>query len=335
MKDSVAFPVYRANDPQRGEGSFLGNAYWLLKSKVLYESLLYPYGLLKHARLLARCDRTQSHTYTCFFRTPSQLEALAGPVLEYLGDAARRRPLEILVLACSNGAEAYTLASFLKMRAPELHFRITAADLHQEMVESARAASYSEHEALHSLFIRPDFVARTFDKVGDRYVVKAEHRARVSFARANLLDPELPRQFPQADIITAQNVLFHLEPDDARRAFDNVVKLLRPKSVLLVDGMDLPLRVELTEKHGLEPLAYKLKEIYEESRVHTPPDWWRYYYGSEPYLPFRRDRARRYCTIFLKRPSAGDTSVAPERLEPTSGVLRSAASLRAAGSESR
>jgi chemotaxis methyl-accepting protein methylase len=301
MPGSVAFPEYQANDPSRGKGSLVGNAYWLLKSKVLYGPVLYPYGVLRHTWLLATCDRTQSHTYTCFLRTPSQLEALAGPVLEFLRASALGRPLEILVLACSNGAEAYTLASFLSKRLPQLDFRITAADLHQEMIESARAGSYSADEALQSQYIRPDFVAQTFDKVGERYVVKPEIRARVSFTQANLLDPELSKKFAAADIVTAQNVLFHLKPNDARRAFDNIVKLLRPTSVLLIDGMDQPLRVELTLRHGLEPLEFKSKEIYKESRVHTPIDWWRYYWGSEPYSPFRRDRVRRYGTIFLKR----------------------------------
>jgi chemotaxis protein methyltransferase CheR len=303
MLGSVAFPQYRASDPTRGKGSLVGNAYWFLKSKVLYGPVTYPYGVLKHERLLATCDRTQSHTYTCFLRTPSQLEAVAGPVLQFLGGRKLGRPLEILNLACSNGAEAYTFSSFLSQRLPDVDFRITAADLHQEMVESARAASYSEDEALQSEFIRPDFIERTFDKVGDRYVVKPEVRQRVTFTQGNLLDPKLHEKLASADIVTAQNVLFHLKPNDARKAFDNIVKLLRPKSVLLLDGMDQPLRVELTEKHGLEPLDFKMKEIYQESRVHTPLDWWRYYWGSEPYSPFRRDRARRYGTVFLKRPS--------------------------------
>ena len=183
MPGSVAFPEYRAIDPSRGTGSLVGNAYWFLKSKVLYGPVTYPYGVLKHERLLATCDRTQSHTYTCFVRTPSQLEALAGPVLDFLGAKSLSaeslgRPLEILVLACSNGAEAYTLASFLTKRLPDLDFHITAADLHQEMVDSARAGSYSEDEALQSQYVRPAFVMHTFDKVGDRYVVKPELKAR-------------------------------------------------------------------------------------------------------------------------------------------------------------
>jgi chemotaxis methyl-accepting protein methylase len=300
MPGSVAFSEYSATDLNRGKGSLLGNAFWFLKSKVLYGPVTYPYGVLKHAWLLATCDRTQSHTYTCFYRTPSQLEALAGPVLEALGGPALGRPLEIVVLACSNGAEAYTIASFLSRRLPGLDFKITAADLHQEMVEYGRAASYSEQEALQSEFIDAEFVSSTFDKVGDRYVVKPEIRARVSFTQANLLDEGLAKQFAPADVVTAQNVLFHLRPNDARKAFRNLVKLLKPRSALLIDGMDQPLRIELTREQGLEPVRHKARAIYRESRVHTPIDWWHYYWGSEPYSPLRRDRARRYGTIFLK-----------------------------------
>jgi chemotaxis protein methyltransferase CheR len=300
MPGSVAFTEYSASDLNRGKGSLLGNAYWFLKSKVFYGPVTYPYGVLKHAWLLATCDRTQSHTYTCFYRTPSQLEALAGPVLDYLGGAPKDRPLEIVVLACSNGAEAYTIASFLTKRLPALDFRITAADLHEEMIEYGRAGSYLPQEALQSEFIDKEFAESTFDKVGDRYVVKPEIRSRVTFKQANLLDEALAQQFAPADVVTAQNVLFHLKPRDARKAFQNLVKILKPRSALLVDGMDQPLRVALTSEQGLEPLRFKAREIYNESRIHTPVDWWRYYWGSEPYSPLRRDRARRYGTIFLK-----------------------------------
>src|SRR5690606_6383300 len=116
----------------RGRGSLLGNTYWYVKSRLVYGHVLYRYGVAKHAQLLATCDRTQSHTYTCFLRTPAQLEAVAGPVLKFLGAPEPGRQLQILVLACSNGAEAYTLASYLKQNVPDLDFRITAADLHEE-----------------------------------------------------------------------------------------------------------------------------------------------------------------------------------------------------------
>jgi len=301
MGASVRFVGYSAKDPTRRRRSLLGATYWFLKSRVVYDSLLAPYGVLRHKVLLATCDRTQRHTYTCFRRSPTQLEALVGPVFEFLGGAALGRPLEILVLACSNGAEAYTLASVLNKRLPGVDFRILAADLHPEMIEIASAASYAPEEALQSEYVTPEFVSDTFDIIDGRYVVKPEVRARVSFAQADLLSGDLHTRFGPADIVTAQNVLFHLSPSAARQAFGNIVKLLRPRSALFIDGMDQSLRIELTERHGLEPLAYKRRKIYDEIRVHTPLDWWRYYWGSEPYSRLRSRRKRRYGTIFLKK----------------------------------
>jgi hypothetical protein len=64
--------------------------------------------------------------------------------------------------------------------------------------------------------------------------------------------------------------------------------------------MDPALRVELSKAHGLSPLTHDLRRIYSETRVHTPSDWWNYYWGSEPYFPFRADKERRYATIFLR-----------------------------------
>ena len=212
-----------------------------------------------------------------------------------------RRTISSVTLACSNGAEAYTMASWLSRTVPSLDFHITAADLHQEMVQRCQEASYSAAEALQSEYITTDFVDSTFDKQGDRYVVKAHLRDRTTFMQGDLLDAQgLREKFAPADIVTAQNVLFHLQPDDCRRAFANIVSLVKPKGVLLLEGMDLDLRVELTKKHGLTPLAHDLRRIYSATRVHTPPQWWKYYWGTEPYLPFRRDKERRYSTIFFK-----------------------------------
>lgn len=67
--------------------------------------------------------------------------------------------------------------------------------------------------------------------------------------------------------------------------------------------MNLPLRVERTRAHKLKPLRYNTKQIYEQGRVHTPLDWWRYYWGTEPYSRFRTDRSRCYGTIFVNKQS--------------------------------
>ena len=309
---SVDYVGYRAKTPRtRARVSLPRRVYRFLKVNVLFNTLLRPYGVLRHRALCRTAARSQEHTYTCFLRSPVQLQALNDPVLEHLRGPWHREPaaagarpapgpLEMLVFACSNGAEAYTLASSLRSAWPALDFHIRASDLHQEMIDKARAATYSVDEVQHSDSITEEFIEATFDRVAGSYVVKAPIRERVSFVQANLLGTELSQQFGQADIVVAQNVLFHLDRPSATLAFEGLVKLLKPRAALLIEGMDLDLRQRLTRDHQLQPLAYRHREIYEHSRSHVSLEWWRHHYGQEPYSLLKRDRVRRYSSIFLK-----------------------------------
>lgn len=271
--------------------------YSFLKNDVLIGFLLVPYGRMRQRALRDNAERSDSHIYTSFYRSPLQLEALVGPVLSHLERIGVRSP-SILLLAGSIGAEAYTIASELKSRRPDLDFQIRASDLHAHTVQYARDASYTLEEICQGLPVPEDFMQRTFDKVGDRYIVKPEIRSRVSFEQADLLSPELPKQFAPADIVFAQNVLFHMPPPMARQAFAAIAQLLKPGGVLFIEGMELDMRSSLTQAAGLEPLGYKVKEIYNYSRRHIPTRWWRYYFGNEPYFEFAKDKLARYSTIF-------------------------------------
>jgi chemotaxis protein methyltransferase CheR len=273
--------------------------YHFVRSRLGSGTLLLPYLRAKHRALLKESTRSDSHTYTSFYRSPVQLAALVGPVLDHLRGRGIA-DISINVFAGSNGAEAYTIASELMHRRHDLSFTIKASDLHATMIDKAASATYSMGEITQGLSVPDEFVSRTFDKVGHRYVVKAPIRSRVSFQQADLLDSQLDRQFAPADIVVAQNVLFHMPPEVARRAFDNIVRFLKPGSVLFVDGMELDMRVELTKRAALKPLDFRVKEIYEYSRRHIPENWWDFYYGNEPYYRFSSDRLRRYCTIFMK-----------------------------------
>lgn len=293
---------YHARDLNRKKSlrGRLGTAFRWARARA-YDIFCLPHGLARHRALLESAERTQSYTYTCFYRAPEQLRTVSGPVLEYLGFPATDRRLDILVFAASNGAEVYTLASWLMQQCPNLDFHITASDLHPHMVERCVEADYSAAEALQSDYITQEFVEATFDRSGERYLVKPAIKAKTTFTQANLLDrKQLEQKFEAADIVLAQNVLFHLAPDNATIAFENCVRLLRSRAALLIEGMDPDLRIDLTRRHELQPLAANQKKIYNETRVHTPPDWWNHYWGSEPYLPLRKDKKRRYGTIFVR-----------------------------------
>lgn len=275
-------------------------AYRFLKYDLLLGMALLPYGRARQRALLNRADRSDSHTYTSFYRSPLQLDALVGPVLAHFERRGITSP-SMLLFAGSIGAEAYTIASELTFRRPDLTLRIRASDLHPHTVARAHDASYSRQEVHQSTTVPEAFLQRTFDQMGDRFVVKPEIRAMVSFEQADLLSPRLAEQFAPADIVFAQNVLFHMPPALARTAFAAIARLLRPGSVLFIDGMELDMRVELAAAHQLIPLDYKVKAIYQYSRQHIPTRWWRYYYGNEPYVPFAKNRLARYGTIFVSR----------------------------------
>lgn len=287
--------------PRRGVlRRLLGYMWRFCRKHVLCDILMYPYAWLAHRRVLKSGCRSHFHTYTCFYRSPCQAEALASHVLPFVGRGVPPRTLSIDMVACSTGAEAYTVASELMATFPELDFHVYASDLHEETVARAKAARYTPAEVFLNADIPDQFLVRTFDRVGEDLVIKPEICEKVSFTCADLLDPNLATQFEPADIVFAQNVLFHLEPADAVTAFGHVLGLLKDRSALFIDGMELDMKERLTAEAGLTPLAYRCREIYSYAREHVPAQWWRYCYGAEPYLGFRRGRQRRYSTIFLR-----------------------------------
>ena len=286
--------------PRRDLRHILARLPGYFRSKVLGSVALLPYGRMRHRRLLQVATRVDNHTYTSFLRSPVQLEALVGPALQHVDTGADSGPIQINIFACSNGAEAYTVASELAHRRPTLQWQIRASDLHAHTVQQARLATYSSEELAQGPGLPAAFVQQTFDAAGDAWVVKPALRQRVAFEQADLLDSTLVAHMPQADIVFLQNVLFHMPPPLARKAFANAIATMKPRSVLFLDGMELDMRVELTREAGLQPLRFKGREIYEYSRRHIAANWWDYYYGCEPYWALATDRDRRYGTIFLK-----------------------------------
>lgn len=304
MNSTVRYTGYQAKvtGPARSRLYRALRAVWrFVKVNIVLNTILYPYGRWRHKKLVNSAARSQSHTYTCFNRAPAQLEALVGPVMQRLRSGEQLdSQMHVLIFACSSGAEAYTVASVLSRRFPELSFKITASDLHQEMIDQAVAGRYSVDEVYHSDYMTDEFVGYTFEKFGDFYVVKPALRERVSFVQADMLALDLKDRFQLADIVFAQNVLFHLPQSLAERAFENVCSLLKPEAALFVEGMDLEMKSRLVRKYSLVPLEENCRTIYEQSRVHVPLAWWRYYYGSEPYFALHVDRLRRYSSIFFR-----------------------------------
>jgi chemotaxis methyl-accepting protein methylase len=245
-------------------------------------------------------DRRENSTFTGFLRSPSQFEALNGPVVNYLTKQQPRSPLRIVVMGCSNGAEAFTIASILTARTPAIEFLIDAYDINGEIVEKAQSACFHADEVLNNKIITSEFVRATFDIDDDTYRVKKDVAARVTFRVADVLSADLVKRAKCCDILFAQNFLFHLDPKNAIRAFENLCRLLKPRAVLFADGMDLGIRQKWTRIQQLVPLDFRIEEIHNEARRARAVGWPENYWGLEPFMTFATDWQRRYATIFLK-----------------------------------
>ena len=280
---------------------YVGRARDFLRTDIYYNLILYPLVSRKQRKLLAECRPNQSHTYTSFNRSPGQLEALIGPVLNFITQGAHspgQTPLQINVMAGSIGAEAYTLASTLLNLRPDVDFHIHCSDLHEQTVARSIAGVYSADEVLAGQ-LPERFFRNTFERVDGFYRVKSAIRKRVTFFKADIVTDPLAKLYPPGDIIFLQNVLFHLDCGAAYRAFNNALSTCKTHYAVFIDGMSLDMRVDLTHRHQLVPLDYKIRDIHQHARRHVPEDWWNYYFGAEPYLFFKPDRQRRYSTIFL------------------------------------
>jgi chemotaxis protein methyltransferase CheR len=255
-------------------------------------------------RLRVHFQPRKNHIYTHFYRFPNQYAVLAEQILPRLlteREAAKEtRPLDVAVFACCSGEEAYTLAYVLATHAPGLPFRIRGYDIVPEVISQAKLGSYPRAHVTASPFVPADFLGGLFDCQADTCTVKPEFASLVSFELGDITDPGFMGRLSRSDLIFAQNVLFHLPRPIARRAFGNLVSVLRPGGTLFVNGMDADMRAKLTRDYSLEPVTERIKEIYEDSRVDRGAGWADSYWGREP-LKMSGDWVRKYCTIFSKK----------------------------------
>jgi chemotaxis methyl-accepting protein methylase len=285
----------------------LKNIYRAFREQIFFNLLFYPYARIKHKRVSQLVPPCQEHTYTAFYRSPGQISALLGPVMNYLQQSSEaeltehktKKKLQINILAGSTGAEAYTMASVLLKTFKTLDFQIHCSDLHHHTVFKSQSAEYSAAE-IEGIKVPEDFIKDTFDKVGDRFFIKPFIKERVTFFKADIVFDDLSEKYPPGDIVFIQNVLFHLDPAHVKTAFNKALSIAKKCAVIFCDGMSLDDRVKLTKEYSLEPLNYQVKQIHRHARHHVPLDWWNYYYGAEPYLFFKKDKLRRYATIFLR-----------------------------------
>ena len=175
---------------------------------------------------------------TSFYRNPPQLKVFQTKVLPAVLDELRkkrRKRLRIWSAGCSTGEEPYTLSMIIHdVLGAELKswdIKITANDLSERVLKSARRAVYSEY----SLRTTPkEIIAKYFDKDGKQYKVKPTIKQLVSFGQINLSDRMQVKRVERSEIVFCRNVIIYFDEAMKKKVINAYYDNLVPGGYLII-----------------------------------------------------------------------------------------------------
>jgi SAM-dependent methyltransferase len=261
---------------------------------------LYPvrcYGAWLHTLVCLRASREQ-YLGTLFLRNRPVLELMCRLTQQ----KASGSTLRIAGLACSIGAEVYSILWTIRSARPDLKVVLCAVDISKKALNFAEKGIYAPNtsEWVHA----PIFERLTahdkremFDWEGDQAKVKSWLREGIAWRLGDAADPQLIRCLGPQDMVVANNFLCHMAPADAEKCLRNIGQLVNPGGYLFVSGVDLEVRTKVAIDLGWEPIAELIAEIHDGDpsvRADWPWQWW----GLEPLNRRRHDWQTRYAAAF-------------------------------------
>jgi hypothetical protein len=268
-----------------------------LPSRVRDLHLIRSYGTWLHTLVCLRARR-QQHFGTFFLRNRPALE-----LMRRLADQkARDATLNIAVLACSIGAEVYSILWTIRSARPDLKVVLHAVDISREILNFAEKGVYSPNTSemvSSSIFERltGNEKREMFDWEGDQAKVKSWLREGITWRHGDATDPELINVLGLQDMVVGSNFLCHMAPVEAEKCLRNITRMVRPSGHLFVSGVDLDVRTRVALDLGWKAVPELMADIHDGDpsvRADWPWQWW----GLEPLDRRRPDWQIRYAAAF-------------------------------------
>ncbi len=255
------------------------------------------YGECLHKLACIHADREQAFS-TCFLRNRPELELIRRLV----DRIDKGNPLNVAVMGCSTGAEAYSVAWRIRSARPDLKLTLNAMDISRQAVEFARAGVYSLTEsqlAGTQIFegMTPAEMEELFQRNDNTVEVRPWIKEVIHWHVGDAGDPDLLDMVGSQDIVVANNFICHMVPSEAEKCLRNIARVVRPGGYLFVSGIDLDVRTQVACDLGWEPLQELLEEVH-EGDPYLKGYWPCLYAGLEPLNKGRRDWRTRYASGF-------------------------------------
>jgi len=261
---------------------------------------IYPvraYGNLLHG--LARVVSIRQQYFGTFFLRNR-------PALELLRSLADQKSegstLRVAVLACSIGAEVYSILWTLRSARPDLKIALCAVDISEEMLRFAQAGIYTSNtsERVGSpIFERLNTyeMGQLFDLEDQCARIKPWLREGITWQLGDAASPELIDTLGPQDIVVANNFLCHMDPPAAENCLRNLTKLVDVGGYLFVSGVDLDVRTRVARELGWRPVSELLEQIHDgDASVRAGWPWCSW--GLEPLDRNKSDWRLRYASVF-------------------------------------
>ena len=280
--------------------------------------LVHAYGAHLHGLIQLRATRIQ-YVGTYFFRNRPELELL----IRLLDQKRQGSTLDVALLACSKGAEVYSILYAIRCARTDLSVSLRAVDISKDVLEFAKAGVYStnhygsgvsspgslasgEDVAMNTSRHQPSSIFERmcseemeamFDREGDQVRVKPRFREGITWHLGDAGDPGLVDALGPQDIVVANRFLCHMHPEQAEKCLRNLARLVKPGGYLFVSGVDLDVRSKVAQELGWRPVTELISEIH-EGDPSLRRDWPLQYWGLEPFDQGRIDWKTRYASVF-------------------------------------
>lgn len=218
----------------------------------------------RHAELPALVNAITINE-TFFFRHPQQYETIAKVLIPKMIQEENRRHLRIWSAACSTGDEPYTLALLILEKVcsqfPDVRIDILGTDINTEVLDTARAARYSDY-AVRNI---PDYVLNTyFQKQDDHYTLSHDVTSMVRFNHLNLTDEQSVARLQRFDIILCANVLIYFDRETKQAVITNLYDRLQRGGYLFVGTSETLHGVT----RALQPVRFENTIAYQKEDRH-------------------------------------------------------------------
>ena len=212
---------------------------------------------------LSRLFEAVTTNETSFYRNPPQLQIFQEVVLKDMLDKQRKlnqRKLRIWSAGCSTGEEPYTIAiilhELLKQEMLTWDIKITANDLSEAVLASARRGVYSEY----TLRTMPkELVSKYFTQEANQYKLEPKLKHLVSFGQINLNDKLQLARVERSHIVFCRNVIIYFDDDMKRRVISAFYDNLLPGGALLIGHSESLHNISraLTPEHHKGTIVYR------------------------------------------------------------------------------